>query len=285
MPLPHRALTSLYVRHQGHALLVDCGEGTQTAVRTASMGFHAIDAIFITHFHADHISGLPGLLLTIGNEGRREPVHIYGPAGLRDIVSALCVIAPELPFKVVCHELNGDERLSCIGLDVEVIPLEHRVPCFGYRFDLPRAGRFDPARAEARGIPVRLWSRLQRGEAVEGFTPEDVLGLPRRGLRLLYATDTRPISALAEYGRQADLLILEGIFGDPMKQQRAELTCHMMMQEAADIAAQAGAKELWLTHLSPATGHPDEYLHALREIFPNTIIGTDGLFKILRFQE
>jgi len=158
------------------------------------------------------------------------------------------------------------------------------VPCFGYGFELLRQGKFDPIRAREQAIPVSLWSRLQRGESADGYVPEDVLGPPRRGLRFLYATDTRPIPELAEYGREADLLILEGIFGDRVKQERAELTCHMMMQEAAAVAAQSRAKELWLTHLSPATRHPEEFAEELREIFHNTVIGKDGLFKTLRYE-
>lgn len=287
MPLPDRALTSLYVRHGGRALLIDCGEGTQTAIRAASMRFRPIDAILITHFHADHVSGLPGLLLTIGNEGRTEPLHIYGPEGLADIVRAMCVIAPELPFAVEYHEFTGEEDalFPCIGLEVQALSLSHRIPCFGYRFDLARNGKFDPERAKKKNIPVSLWGRLQKGESVDGFIPEDVLGTPRRGLRFLYATDTRPVPALAQYGREADLLILEGIFGAAEKQERAETTCHMMMQEAAAIAAQAGARELWLTHLSPATRHPEEFIDALQEIFANTVIGKDGMFKTLEFEK
>ena len=287
LPLPQRALTSLYVRHNGHALLIDCGEGTQVALRAASMRFKPIDAILLTHFHADHIAGLPGLLLTMGNEGRTAPITIYGPAGLSGIVDALRVIAPEIPFVIYYQELSPDvpTAFSCIGLQVQAFPLEHRVPCLGYGFTLPRGGRFSAQRAREKGILVRLWSRLQRGETVEGFGPEDVMSAPRRGLKLLYATDTRPVPAIEEYGREADLLILEGIFGEAKKQERAETTCHMMMREAAELARQAGARELWLTHFSPAMPHPEEYAEELWEIFPHTGVGQDGLFKTLRFAD
>lgn len=286
LPLPHRALTSLYVRYNGHAVLIDCGEGTQTAIRAAGMRFKPIDVILITHFHADHIAGLPGLLLTMCNEGRTAPVSIYGPEGIGKIVESLCIIAPEITFPVMVYELSGaHNRFKCIGLTVDAFGLEHRVPCYGYCFTLERQGRFNAKRAKALGVPVSAWSRLQRGEAAEGFVPEDVMGDARKGLKLLYATDTRPVPAIAEFGGGADLMILEGIFGAEEKQARAEETCHMMMQEAARFAKIAEAKELWLTHFSPATRHPEEFEDEIRKIFPQAFIGTDGMGKTLQFKD
>ena len=287
LPLPQRALTSLYVRHNGHVLLIDCGEGTQTAIRSVGLRFKPIEAILLTHFHAAHIAGLPGLLLTIGNQGRTEPLTIYGPTRLAETVDALRVIAPEIPYEIEYRELHTNEptRFSCIGLEVDSIPLAHRVPCLGYCFTLLRKGKFNAKIAQEKGIPVSLWSRLQRGEAAGGFVPEDVLGSPRRGLSILYATDTRPVPVIAEYGKDADLLILEGIFGEKKKQERAELTCHMMMQEAAEIACCANAKELWLTHFSPAVPHPEEFSDEMRAIFSNTVVGRDGMFRTLRFDQ
>lgn len=286
LPLPQRALTSLYVRHQGHALLIDCGEGTQTALRAAGQKFKPIDVILITHFHADHIAGLPGLLLTMGNDGRTAPVSVYGPEGIGKIVESLCVIAPEIPFPVMVYELCGaHQRFKCIGLTVDAFALEHRVPCYGYAFSLERKGKFDAKRAKELGVPVSAWNRLQQGEAAEGFAPADVMGEARKGLKLLYATDTRPVPVIAEYGRGADLMVLEGIFGAEEKQARAEETCHMMMQEAARLAQAADARELWLTHFSPATHHPEEFQEQLREIFPQTVMGADGWKKTLHFAE
>lgn len=287
MPLPGRALTSLYIRHNGKVLLIDCGEGTQTEIRRASLRFKPIDAILITHFHADHISGLPGLLLTLGNEGRIDPLHMYGPAGLERVVNALRVIVGELPFGIVFHEMpiGENSRFFCSGLWVDAFPLDHGMPCFGYRFDLERPGLFDPVRAKQRGIPVHLWSRLQKGEHLDGFAPEDVLGQPRQGLRLLYATDSRPVPLMAELGQNADLLILEGMFGEPEKLERAIEAKHMLMMEAAEIAAEAKPKQLWLTHFSPANPEPEGFLEQVREIFPETIVGRDGMFVQLRFPE
>ena len=287
MPLPERALTSLYVRCDGRVVLIDCGEGTQTAIRRASLRFKPIEAILITHFHADHISGLPGLLLTLGNEGRTEPLHIYGPEGLAKVVNCLRIIVGELPYEICFHELPTGEQthFKCCGLEADAFPLDHGMPCFGYRLERKRPGRFDPVRAKDRGVPMQLWSRLQRGEALEGYALEDVLGEPRRGIRLLYATDSRPVAQMESLGAEADLLILEGMFGQPEKLDRAKEARHMMMQEAAQIAANAGAKRLWLTHFSPANPEPEEFLASLQEIFPETVIGTDGMFIQLRFPE
>jgi len=287
MPLPDRALTSLYVRNDGRVVLIDCGEGTQTAIRRAALRFKPIDAILITHFHADHISGLPGLLLTLGNEGRTEALHIYGPEGLNRVVNGLCMIAGELPYAICLHELpvGKQSHFSCAGLEVDAFPLDHGMVCFGYRLEKKRPGRFDPVRAKERGIPVQLWSRLQRGESLEGYRPEDVLGEPRRGIRLLYATDTRPVPYLQELGKNADLLILEGMFGDPEKLERAVESRHMLMSEAAQIAWEADACRMWLTHFSPANPEPEIFLESLQDIFPGTVIGTDGLYTQLRFAE
>lgn len=287
MPLPDRALTGLYVRCDGRALLIDCGEGTQIAIRKAGVRFKAIDAILITHFHADHISGLPGLLLTLGNEGRTEKLTMYGPRGLEATVNALRVIVPELPYEIAFREFDrgSTESFSCCGLEAVAFPVSHGMTCFGYRLERKRPGKFDPEAAKARNIPLRLWSRLQNGEEAEGFRPEDVLGAPRKGIRILYATDTRPVPAISELGSGVDLMILEGMFGDPDRQPRAEETGHMMMREAAQLAAEAGAAELWLTHYSPATPQPELYAEELKEIFPNVRVCADGTRAELRFRE
>lgn len=287
MPLPNRALTSLYVRCDGRVVLIDCGEGTQTGIRRAGLRFKPIEAILITHFHADHISGLPGLLLTLGNEGKTEPLHMYGPWGLERVVNSLRIIVGELPYEIVYHELDTGNRtaFSCAGLEAEAFPLDHGMACFGYRLDLKRPGRFDPVRAKERGIPVHLWSRLQKGAYLEGFGPEDVLGEPRKGLSVLYATDSRPVPLMSELGKHVDLLVLEGMFGEPEKLERAKESRHMLMEEAAQIAAEAEPKQLWLTHFSPANPEPELFLEELREIFPETVVGTDGLYTELRFPE
>jgi len=286
-PLPDRALTSLYIRYDGRAILIDCGEGTQIQMRKYGLRFKPIEAIFITHFHADHMAGLPGLLLTLGNEGRTEPLTMYGPVGLEKTVNSLRAIFPELPYEIQFREfgMEEDAHVNVIGLDVDIFPADHGIDCLGCCFNLNRPGRFDPQAAKAKGIPQKLWGRLQKGENMDGFTPSDVLGAPRKGIRFLYCTDTRPVPAIEEYGRDAELLILEGMFGEADKQARAETSHHMMMQEAAALAAKATARQLWLTHYSPANPEPEVFEKELKEIFENTVIAKDGQTVTLQFRD
>lgn len=286
-PLPERALTAFYIRYEGRAILIDCGEGTQIRMRQYGLRFKTIDAIFITHFHADHMAGLPGLLLTMGNEGRTEPLTMYGPVGLEKTVNGLRAIFPEIPYEIQFREFDMEtsREFSCIGLDVTVFPVDHGIDCLGYCVNLNRPGKFDPQAARSKGIPQKLWGRLQKGESIDGFTPADVLGAPRKGIRILYSTDTRPVPAIEEFGADADLLILEGMFGEPEKQARAETSHHMMMQEAARIAAKTNARELWLTHYSPATPEPEAFETELRELFENIVIAKDGRMKTIQFRE
>lgn len=285
MPLPDRFLTSLYVRYDGRVILIDCGEGTQTAIRIAGLRFKPIDAILLTHYHADHVSGLVGLLLTLGNEDRSEPLHIYGPAGLNKVIGALKVIVPELPYELVLTELGAGECFCRAGLGIETVGANHGMPCLSYVIRLDRPGKFDPEKAKRNNVPLRLWGRLQNGESAEGYTPDDVLGPRRRGLKLLYSTDTLPLEAVVDRGEGADLLVLEGMFGGEEKDERAALTHHSTMNQSAFLAKRANAKELWLTHYSPANPHPEEFEEEVKQIFPNTVISVDGQKKTLKFEE
>lgn len=291
MPLPDRYLTALILRCQGMSTLVDVGEGTQVALRAAGWSVKPIDTILITHLHADHVSGLPGLLLTMGNAERKESVKIYGPRGTRKAVTSLLVIAPDLPFEVEVEEWENDreERVLPNGLIVHAFRVKHRVPCYGYSFRLPRAGRFSVERAKEAGVPLKLWNRLQKGEEVlqDGilYTPDMVLGPERKGLHILYSTDTRPVPAIPEEGRNADLMILEGLYGDDEKMDKVRASRHMIFEEAAYLAKEAGAKELWLTHFSPALVYPEAFLKKTRKIFPNTELGANGKECTLTFEE
>lgn len=271
--------------------LFDCGEGTQVSLRMLGWGFKQIDVICFTHFHGDHCSGLPGLLLTMANAERTEPLRLIGPMGLTRIVASLCVIAQDLPFALEFIEWNAREpHIYNEGmLRLATLPLNHRAPCFAYTMELLRRGKFDPERARAQNIPLKLWGPLQKQNdaniVYEGrtFTSDMVLGPPRRGLKLAYCTDTRPVADLPDFVRGADLFICEGLYGDPEKQAKAAAHMHMSFREAAEIARRGSVKELWLTHYSPAMPDPFNYLHHATDIFANTKTGKDRMTTTLKF--
>ena len=168
MPLPYRWLTSLMLRYNGSSLLIDCSEGTQIAIKVAELSFKSIDILCVTRFHANHISGLPGLLLTMGNAERTEPLAIIGPIGLTRVVTALRTIAPDLPFEINCIELTQpEESFSIRGYDIHAFRIKHNVICYRCSVEIYRAERFSVERAGKQNVPMKLWSRLQKGEAIE----------------------------------------------------------------------------------------------------------------------
>lgn len=290
MPLPYRWLTSLMMRYNGKSILIDCGEGTQIAMKEKGWSPKPIDIICFTHYHADHISGLPGMLLTMGNAERTEPLLLIGPKGLGRVVAALRVIAPELPFSIECVELTeAEQHFSFDGFGIDAFKVNHNVLCYGYSMSIERTGRFDKERALEQQVPMKLWSRLQKGETIEHeeriFTPDMVLGAPRKGLKVTYCTDTRPTENIQTYAEGADLLILEGMYGEPDKMAKAREYKHMTMYEAAQIAKKAQVPELWLTHYSPSLMRPEQYMEDVRKIFPKAIAARDGRSVELLFAE
>lgn len=290
MPLPYRCLTSMMARCGGSSLLIDCGEGTQVALRKKGWSPKPIDVICFTHYHADHISGLPGLLLTMGNAERTEPLLLVGPKGLERVVNALRIIAPELPFPIAFLELSGNREQHQLGpFLVDAFRVNHNVLCYGYAVSVPRKGRFDPERAKAQDIPLKYWNPLQKGQTIRDgdriFTPDMVLGGARKGLKVTYCTDTRPVPVIAEYAEGADLMICEGMYGEPDKQAKAREYKHMTMYEAAELARKAKPKELWLTHYSPSLNHPEDYMDEVRRIFPAAKAAKDGWTVQLDFEE
>lgn len=290
MPLPNRRLTSLMMKYNGTSILIDCGEGTQVAVKEKGWTFKPIDVICITHYHADHVSGLPGLLLTMGNAERTSPLTIIGPRGLEKVVNSLRIIAPELPFEIKFIELMENfETIKMEGYSIEAFRVNHAVTCYGYSMIIKRAGRFDVERAKAFEVPMKLWSRLQKGENIEEngtfYSPGMVLGEERKGIKLTYCTDSRPVEAIEKAARHADLFICEGMYGEKDKAAKAREYKHMTFAEAAEIAKNAEVKEMWLTHYSPSLVRPDEYLNTAREIFPNTRTAKDGWSRTLVFEE
>ena len=290
MPLPYRKLTALMTRYNGSNLLIDCGEGTQVAIREKGWSVHDLDVICFTHYHADHISGLPGLLLTLGNADRTKPVHMIGPKGLERVVNALRTIAPELPFPIEYHEITEKEQdFEMNGYCIHAFRVNHNETCYGYTLEIKRQGRFDVERARRQEIPQKFWSRLQKGEIiVDGdrvLTPEMVLGPQRKGIKLTYCTDTRPVPIIAECAKHADLFICEGMYAEKEKEAKARQYKHMTFYEAADLAKRAEVTEMWLTHYSPSLTRAESYMDEVHKIFPAASLGKDGRSVELEFEE
>ncbi len=294
MPLPNRFLTSLYVRYNGKCVLVDCGEATQIAMKKKGLSAKPIDVICFTHYHADHVSGLPGMLLTMGNAERTEPLLLVGPKGLERVVGALRVIAPELPFEIRYKEITEDETsFSLEGMPeftITAFKVNHNITCYGYSFNLFRQGKFDVEAATAAGIDRRYWNSLQKGNTIETedgkvYTPDMVLGEARKGIRLTYTTDTRPTDSIVRNAAGSDLFICEGMYGEPDKAAKARENKHMTFYEAARLARDAEVKEMWLTHYSPSLVNPKDFMDETKKIFTNTIAAKDGRSVELRFAE
>ncbi len=290
MPLPYRWLTAMMVRYNGSTLLVDCGEGTQIAIKERGWSFKPIDTICFTHYHGDHISGLPGLLLTMGNAERTEPLTLIGPRGLERVVNALRVIAPELPFKIIYKEVTEQEQtFEMNGYRLKAFRVNHNVTCYGYSIEIDRAGKFDVERAKAADIPQRLWGVLQKGETVDTgeriLTPDMVLGPARKGLKVTYCTDTRPTDLIKKNAVGSDLFICEGMYGEKDKIKKAKEYKHMTFYEAAEIAKAADVGEMWLTHYSPSLTKPEEFMDDVRKIFPRSVAAKDGRTMELVFND
>lgn len=294
MPLPNRFLTSLMVRYNGKCVLIDCGEATQIAMKKKGISSKPIDVICFTHFHADHVSGLPGMLLTMGNAERTEPLLVVGPKGVERVVNALRTIAPELPFEIRFKELTTEEDTFEIdgmpGFSITAFKVNHNITCYGYSMSLKRQGKFNVEAATAAGIERQYWNSLQKGETItleDGrvFTPDMVLGADRKGIKLTYTTDTRPTDSIVRNAADSDLFICEGMYGEPDKQAKAREYKHMTFYEAARMARDAKVKEMWLTHYSPSLVNPAEYLPEAKKIFSKTIAAKDGRSVELRFEE
>lgn len=284
IPLPERWLSCCWLEYQGKALLIDCGEGTQIALKEAGCKISRLEILLITHFHADHIAGLPGFLLTLGNHGKKTPLSIIGPKGLKTVVSALMIIAPALPYQVELIELRSEDPgyLEDDDIIVSYLPLEHAIPCFGYRVSLKRKPVFNPEKAEQLGVPKKLYKALHSGKTVRlddgrEIGSEMVIDGVRAPISVCFITDTVPTDAMADFARGADLLICEGMYGDEDMHEKMEEKGHMVFSDSARIALKAGVKALWLTHYSPALKDPVSFIKNAAVIFPETTAGYDGI--------
>jgi len=291
-PTVDRNVAALAVQREGETILFDCGEGTQRQMMRYGVGF-SFTEVFFTHFHADHMLGITGLLRTMGLQDRTAPVTLYGPRGaLRILGAALSLGIERNKFPVEVVEIEAGQRLARDEYDIVVFETEHRADTVGYALaEHTRLGRFHPDRARELGVPEGpLWGRLHKGETVtldDGRTvgPADLVGSPRRGRTVVYSGDTRPHLALLHAARGADLLIHEATFGGD-EAERAIETGHSTAAEAARVALEAGVRQLVLTHISPRyTRDAPELLAEARAVFPETVIARDGLTVEVPFAE
>lgn len=288
MPLPGRWLSCVLMRCGSALTLFDCGEGTQIPWKSLGWGFRQLGAICLTHMHADHVAGLPGVLFMVAHAGRIEPLDIYGPPGTTYVVEGLRRIAADLPFPIQIHEMRGGEQFNLPGeLRGSCVAAAHGIPCLAYRADLERKPAFQVEKAQALGLPVQFWSRLQHGETLvyndRVITPEQVLGPPRRGISVAFITDTRPTPGLSAFARDVDLLICESMYDDPEDLPLACAHAHMLAEEAAGIALAAGAHALILTHFSPKIHDTSYAEREARRIFANTRAAKDGMIVTLDY--
>lgn len=290
MPLPYRWLTCLMARFNGTNILIDCGEGTQIAMKEKGWSPKPIDIMCFTHYHADHIAGLPGMLLTMGNAEKTTPLLMIGPKGLTRVVNGLRTIAPELPFEIKYMEITEQEQIfSFDGFHIETFRVNHNVTCYGYNIVVDRIGRFQVEKALSLGIEKCYWNKLQKGMTIETdkgtYTPDMVLGGGRKGIKVTYCTDSRPTEGIVSHAKGADLFICEGMYGEPEKKAKAKEYKHMTFYEAAQMAKDAEVKEMWLTHYSPSLMRPEEYMKDVKAIFPNSYAAKDGRSVELGFPE
>ncbi|MGL5646531.1 MAG: ribonuclease Z [Clostridium sp.] len=299
MPMPNRFLSATLLSYKGRKILIDCGEGTQVSMRMISWGFKTLDIICITHVHGDHIVGLPGLLGTMGNSGREEPVTIIGPKGIKHIVESLLVIAKYLPYEIniienekeINFEYNKDKGLVYSEEEREIkintMECDHSAECIGYSFYIKRERMFNVLKAAENNVPKILWNRLQKNENVEYegkvYESSMVLGDNRKGIKLSLITDTRPLPSMIDFIKESDLFICEGTYGDDEDIEKAIKNKHMTFREAGLLAKEGKVHELLLTHFSPSMREPSLYKENTE--FENTIIGEDRLVKSIKFED
>jgi ribonuclease Z len=283
-PTPQRNVTSLAVERGRRLYLLDCGEGTLRALQAAGVPYGRLRAVLLTHFHADHCLGLPGLLQTFQLMGRERRLDVYGPPGVKEFVRRAVNLAPFSPtFCTIAHELDPDEALSLDGLTVTTAWMDHTAPVLGYRVqEADRPGALDVERARALGVPEGpAMGRLKAGETVTAedgrtVTSGEVVGSPAPGRSLVFSSDTRPNPGLTNLAAGADLLIHDATFTDEHAERAAE-TGHSTARQAAETAVAAGVGRLWLWHFSQRYRDEATHLAQARELFPATEASHDGL--------
>lgn len=293
MPMPNRFLSSLFINYKGRKILFDCGEGTQVSMRMKNCGFKNVDLIFISHLHGDHIVGLIGLLSTIGNSYRTEDLTIIGPYGIRDAIKSLRFLIEYLPYKINIIE-NPQGSFSLINdnlkdIEINATTLDHSTECLGYSIYIKRTPKFNMEKAILNNVPKLLWQKLQSGNSIifeeKEYSPEMVLGDDRKGIKISYITDTRPVFSIPEFIDGSDVFVCEAMYGDDMDISKAVKNKHMTFREAANLARLGNVDTLLLTHFSPSLENPSEYLENATSVFKNTIVGSDRLELKLQFKD
>jgi ribonuclease Z len=285
MPLPGRGLTSVLVRREGELFLFDCGEGTQIGLRRLNLKWKKITSIFISHTHADHVTGLPGILMLSSQVDRAEPLYIYGPPKIREFVDAMRrTLDMYINYEIVVREIEGGMvPVQAEEYCIRSHPLVHTKPCLAYSIEENvRPGIFFPEKASALGVPRGpMWSQLQGGETVSlpgGKTvrPDEVMGGERKGRKFCFATDTIAAPGLTEFARGSDLFICEGMFAEDLAETAAEKK-HLTAAQAARIGRDAAVKQLGLIHYSPRYSERElkKLLGEAREIFPGSFLTKD----------
>lgn len=293
VPMPNRFLSSLFINYKGRKIIIDCGEGTQVAMKKNNCGFKSIDLILITHLHGDHIIGLIGLLQTIGNSGKTDDLTIVGPTGIIEAMNAIKVLIEYLPYRVYVIE-NPRDKFSLdkdIISDIEIstIDLDHSTECIGYSLYFKRKAKFDREKALANKVPQNLWKKLQENNTVvygdKTYYSDMVLGNQRKGIKLSFITDTRPIFEIPAFIYESDLLVCEAMYGDDLDISKAVKNKHMTFREAANLANNGHVDKLLLTHFSPSLEEPKEFIQNATKFFKNTLIGEDGLSLSLSYKD
>jgi len=281
MPTKGRNLPSVVVRRENEVLMFDCGEGTQKQMVLSRIGFNKKMKIFITHMHGDHVLGLPGMLQSMSLLGRSKELDVYGPEGIRDFIESVNrTVQFQLVFPVRIHEVGPGRVLNEPYYEIKAVRGSHVVPCLSYCLvEKPRPGRFNPRKAQTLGVPKGpLWKKLQLGQDVKIGSrivkSSDVVGSSRPGVKLVYATDTRPCSAVKRLAANADLLIHDGSFDDSMRDKAKEYG-HSTASEAANLARKAKVKQLALMHISAMYDNPSVLLRQAIKIHRKTVIASD----------
>ena len=294
MPLPYRHLTSVLLRREGDLFLFDAGEGTQVSLKRLNLRWKKINSIFISHTHADHVTGLPGLLMLSSQVDRSEPLYIFGPPKIAEYVeTSRRVLDMYINYDIIVREVEPGIIFSTDEFQVRCFKLSHTKPWLGYAFEeFPRPGAFDPQKATALNVPVGpLWSKLQRGESVtasDGKTvyPEQVMGAKRSGRKFSFVTDTLYLPSISKEISGSDLLVCEGMFEHSLLEQAQEKK-HMTAKQAATIARDGNVDKLALIHYSPR--YTDYELKKLLDeavgVFPSTVLSKDRMNFQLLYQD